>query len=71
MLGRRVVIPLAVAGAMAVGAVAGAVLGVPGLSGASTTNVIQTAGSSVPGSGKATRPAVRAPRSRPRRRRST
>ena len=56
MLGRRVVIPLAVAGAMAVGAVAGAVLGVPGLSGASTTNVIQTAGSSVPGSGKATRP---------------
>ena len=36
MLGRRLVVPLAVVGSVAVGGVAGAVMGVPGLSGAST-----------------------------------
>lgn len=38
MIGRRMVLPLVIAGSVAVGGIAGAVIGVPGLSGASTTN---------------------------------
>ena len=38
MLGRRFVIPVIVAGSVVAGGVAGAVIGVPALSGASTTS---------------------------------
>lgn len=52
MLGRRIVIPLIVVGAVGVGTVAGAMIGVPGLSGASTqsaTNVAAAPRASQPG----------------------
>jgi flagellar hook-basal body complex protein FliE len=42
MLGRRLVVPLVVVGSVAVGGVAGAVMGVPGFSGASTPTATQT-----------------------------
>jgi hypothetical protein len=41
MLGRRLVVPLVVVGSVAVGGVAGAVMGVPGFSGASTPTATQ------------------------------
>ena len=45
MIGRRMVLPLVIAGSVAVGGIAGAVLGVPGLSSASTTNSPKNAAS--------------------------
>jgi hypothetical protein len=49
MLGRRFVIPLVVIGSVAVGGVAGAVLGVPSLSGASSNATTATTPTSVAG----------------------
>lgn len=55
MLGRRFVIPVIVAGSVAIGGVAGAVIGVPALSGASTTSSsTEKAANGNSGSGNAT-----------------
>jgi hypothetical protein len=55
MSGRRFVIPLVVIASVAAGGVAGAILGVPGLSGASTPS---STPSSVPANGPAARPGL-------------
>ena len=52
MLGRRFVIPLVVIGSVAAGGVAGAVLGVPSLSGASSNTVTAATPTSVAGHGR-------------------
>ncbi len=49
MFGRRLMVPLIVVGSVGVGTVAGAMIGVPGLSGASTPNATTQASTKAPG----------------------